>query len=79
MASNLSFDSFGFLFGPSLVGANGFLKSQDVYLGSAFGTSAPYDHGGSNGLSNASKLRCVVVGCGKGRCLYNAPCGIRIN
>ena len=38
-----SFDSFGFLFGPSLVGANGFLKSQDVYLGS----STSIDHGGS--------------------------------
>ena len=35
MASNQSFDSFGFLFGPSLVGANGFLKSQDVYLGTS--------------------------------------------
>ena len=45
MASNLSFDSFGFLFGPNLVGAKGFLKSQDVYLGSAFGTSTPtYAH-----------------------------------
>ena len=31
----------GFLFGSSLVWANGFLKSQGVYLGSAFGTSTP--------------------------------------
>ena len=69
MASNLSFDSFGFLFGPSLVGANGFLKSQDVYLTVMVEVY---------GLSNASKMRCVVVGCGIGRCLYNSPCGIRI-
>ena len=39
VASNLSFDYSEFLFGPSLVGANGFLQSQDVYLGSDFGTS----------------------------------------
>ena len=41
MASNQNFDGSGFLFGSSLVGANGFLKSHGVYLGSAFGTSTP--------------------------------------
>ena len=41
MASNQNFDGSGFLFGSRLVGANGFLKSQGVYLGSAFGTSTP--------------------------------------
>jgi len=29
------------LFGSNLVGAKGFLNSQDVYLGSDFGTSTP--------------------------------------
>ena len=41
MASNQNCDSFGILFGSSLVGAKGFLKSRGVYLGSAFGTSTP--------------------------------------
>ena len=36
-----NFDDSGFLFGSSLVGADGFLKSHGVYLGSAFGTSTP--------------------------------------
>ena len=41
MVSNQNFDDSGFLFGSSLVWANGFLESQGVYLGSAFGTSTP--------------------------------------
>ena len=34
-------ETFVFLFRQSLVGTNGFLKSQDVYPGSAFGTFTP--------------------------------------
>ena len=41
MASNQNFDGSGFLFGSTLVGADGFLKCHGVYLGSAFGTSTP--------------------------------------
>ena len=37
MASNQNFDNFGWLFGSSLVGDKGFLKSQGAYLGSAEG------------------------------------------
>ena len=33
MASNQNFDGSGFLFGSSLVGADGFLKCHGVYLG----------------------------------------------
>ena len=34
MASNRNFDGLRFLVGSSLVGAEGFLKSQGLYLGS---------------------------------------------
>ena len=38
---NINFYSSGFLFGSNLVEAKGFLNSQGVYLGSAFGISTP--------------------------------------
>ena len=41
LTSNRLFDSSGFLFGSSLIGAKGFLESRGVHLGSAFGTSTP--------------------------------------
>ena len=41
MASNQNFGSSGFLFGSNLVETKGFLNSQGVCLGSAFGTSIP--------------------------------------
>jgi len=56
VASNPNSNGSGFLFGSSLAGANGFLKSHDAYLG-----SAPRDRGARELSDEATIITHLLV------------------